>query len=96
MDAGVIRRFPQESAVLTEYINTAMERARVEHIGDGTYFAEIPGFVGAWGNGPTAQAAREDLRGGLEAWIVFGLRHNHPMPELNGMDLSFKVAAEVA
>jgi hypothetical protein len=76
--------------MITEYINAAMKRGYAEPIGDGTYFAEIPGVVGVWGNAPTAEGSLTDLRSALESWIAFGLRLNHDFPEVDGMDLSFR------
>src|SRR5207244_390554 len=76
--------------MITDYINAAMKRAIAEPIGDGSYFAEIPGFVGVWGNAPTAEGSLADLRGALESWIALGLRLNHDFPEVDGMDLSFR------
>jgi predicted RNase H-like HicB family nuclease len=59
--------------MLTKYIEAAMKKAHYELIEDGTFWGNIPGFQGLWGNAPTLEACREDLKGALEVWLVLGL-----------------------
>ena len=40
--------------MFTEYVEKAMKQADYELIEDGTYFGDIPGFDGVWGNGEDA------------------------------------------
>ena len=74
--------------MLTEYIQAAMHRANYEAIGDGTYFAEIPGFDGLWANAQTLEATRDELEEVLEGWIILGLRQGHTLPVVDGIDLT--------
>jgi len=62
--------------MLTKYIEAAMKKAHYELIEDGTFWGNIPGFQGVWGNGPTLEECREDLRGGLEGWLLLKLWDN--------------------
>jgi len=62
--------------MLTKYIEAAMKKAHYELIEDGTFWGNIPGFQGVWGNGPTLGECREDLSGALEVWLVLGLWMN--------------------
>jgi predicted RNase H-like HicB family nuclease len=83
--------------MLTEYIRGAMRRAKYEVLeDDGSYYGEIPGFQGVWASAKTLEECRDRLQGALETWIVFGLRQNHPMPAVDGEDLSFEEAADAA
>jgi predicted RNase H-like HicB family nuclease len=75
--------------MLTDYIKAAMRSARYEILeDDGTYYGEIPGFQGVWANEATLEATRDELASVLEDWIVLGLRLGHPLPVMDGMDLT--------
>ena len=75
--------------MLTGYIHVAMQKATYELLEDGTFYGEIPGCQGVWGNAATLETCREDLQDALEGWIVLGLRLSHALPILNGIDLNF-------
>ncbi len=48
--------------MLMNYIWTAMRRARYEILlDDGTFYGEIPGLDGVYGNAGTLEACREEL-----------------------------------
>ena len=74
--------------MLTGYIHVAMQKATYELLEDGTFYGEIPGCQGVWGNAATLEACREDLQDALEGWIVLGL-HLGYVPTLDGIDLNF-------
>lgn len=76
--------------MLTEYIKAAMHRAKYKLIGDETFFGEIPGLDGLWANAETLEACRDELEESLEEWILLGLQLGHPIPAIDGIDLSFK------
>ena len=60
--------------MLTKYIEAAMKLARYEIIeDDGSYWGEIPGFEGVWGNGTSLDGCREDLQDSLEGWLALKL-----------------------
>ena len=56
--------------MLTEYIKAAMKQAKYKTIEDGTYFGDIPGFQGVWGNAKTLEECQIELREVLEEWLV--------------------------
>ncbi len=56
--------------MLTEYIEAAMKQAKYKTIEDGTYFGDIPGFQGVWGNAKTLKECQTELREVLEEWLV--------------------------
>lgn len=76
--------------MLTEYILAAMHRAKYKLIGDETFFGEIPGLDGLWANAETLEACRDELEESLEEWILLGLQLGHPIPAIDGIELSFK------
>jgi predicted RNase H-like HicB family nuclease len=75
--------------MLTEYIEMALARARVEKMEDGRFFACIPDFKGVWADGDSSEASLKELRGVLEEWLVIALREDDTLPELSGVSLNF-------
>lgn len=73
--------------MLTEYIKAAMRRAHYKILEDGTFFGEIEGFPGLWSNASSLEEARDELKGGLEEWIVLGLKRGDAMPMVGGAHL---------
>jgi predicted RNase H-like HicB family nuclease len=79
--------------MFTKYVK-AMQEAKYDSMEDGTFFGEIAGFQGVWGNAPTLEGCRDDLMGSLEAWLIVGLWMNdEDLPKLGKLDL---VPREVA
>ena len=73
--------------MLTEYIRTAIGRARYEILDDGSFYGEIPGFQGVYANADTLEGCREELQEVLEGWIILGLRMGHPLPVIDNLQL---------
>ena len=80
--------------MLTAYINAAMRNAHYELLerGEG-YIGKIPGLQGVWANADTLEACRNDLREVLEEWIVLGLKMNHRIPVIDGLELNLEKVA---
>jgi predicted RNase H-like HicB family nuclease len=74
--------------MLTEYIREAMRQAHYELMENGRFFGSIAPCRGAWGEGTTLEACREDLREALETWILVGLRHGDALPVIGEIDLN--------
>ena len=75
--------------MLTEYIQATMRKAHYEILPEKEgYFGVIEGFQGVWAQADTLEACREELREVLEEWIVLGLRMGHPLPVIEGINLS--------
>jgi predicted RNase H-like HicB family nuclease len=75
--------------MLTPYIAAAMRHATYEILpDDGSYYGEIPGFQGVYANAPTLEACREQLQEVLEEWILLGVALHHPLPTVDGLDLT--------
>lgn len=76
--------------MLIAYIQAAMRHAAYKILEDGTYFGEIPGLRGLWANASTLEACRDELQSSLEDWILLGVRLNHTLPVVDGLDLNAK------
>jgi predicted RNase H-like HicB family nuclease len=84
----------KEAIMLTRYIQAVMHRARYEILpDDGTFYGEIPGFQGVWANAATLEACREELEEVLEEWILLGVAQHHPLPVIDGIDLTVREVA---
>ncbi len=81
--------------MLTDYIRAAMRRAKYDKLygGEG-YVGEIDDCPGLLGHGSTLDDCREDLEGALETWIMVGLWHHHPLPVIDGIELTVRAAEE--
>ena len=69
--------------MLTDYIYTAMNRAKYEILDDGIFYGEIPDCQGVWSSAKTLEQCRENLQDALEGWIILGLRLGHQLPILD-------------
>jgi len=79
--------------MLTEYIKSALRRARYEILpDDGTFYGHIPGFDGVYANQDTLEACRDELEEVLEEWILVRVSRNLSLPVINGKDLSIRKA----
>jgi len=75
--------------MLTDYIRAAMRRARYEILpDDGTFYGEIPGFDGVYANAKALEACREELEEVLDAWLLFRVSRNLPLPGVDGLELA--------
>ena len=50
----------------------------------------------AWANADTLEGCRNELEGVLEDWILVGLWMHHPLPIVDGIELTVKAVQEVA
>lgn len=73
--------------MLAQYMAKALEGAEYKKLGNGTWFAEIPGFPGVWANAPTVEACRRELLEVLEEWLLLKLRDGDPIPTVEGIEI---------
>ncbi|MCK4234132.1 type II toxin-antitoxin system HicB family antitoxin [candidate division WOR-3 bacterium] len=79
--------------MLTEYIRTAMKKAKYEILSDdNTFYGEIPGFDGVYANADTLEVCHNELEEVLEEWIFFKISRNLPLPIVEGIELTIKEA----
>jgi len=74
--------------VLSDYIEQAMAQAVYDKLEDDTYVGRIPSCKGVIAFGATLYECAEELRSTLEDWILVGLKLNHPLPVISGVDLN--------
>ncbi len=80
--------------MLTSYIRAAMRRAKYEILSDdNSFYGEIPGFQGVYGNADALEACREELEEALEEWILFRVSRNLSLPIVDGIELTIKEVA---
>ncbi len=79
--------------MLTQYIQTAMRRAKYELMENGRFFARIPDCAGLWAEAASLEECRDELQSTLEDWLLLGLQLGHELPVLDGIDLNRKAAA---
>lgn len=83
--------------MLTKYINAAMSKAHYEILPDGEgYYGKIDKLQGIWANAETLESCREELQEVLEEWVLLGLKQNHHIPPIDGIDLNVDTKKAVA
>jgi len=83
-----------KTTLLTSYITAAMRRARYEILPENEgYFGTIDMLPGVWANAASLEVCRDQLQEVLEEWIVLGLRMEHDLPEIDGIQLGIQEAA---
>ncbi|MDJ0901402.1 MAG: type II toxin-antitoxin system HicB family antitoxin [Xenococcus sp. MO_188.B8] len=80
---------------LLNYCEKVLQKAQYKKLEDETWFAEIEGFEGVWGNGLTVEECRQDLLEVLEEWIILKLQDGDPLPVIDGMEIKVTAVAEV-
>ena len=79
--------------MLTEYLNAALKKAEYKKIDDGTWYADIPGFIGVWANADSVEGCRSELREVLEEWLILKIRDEDLIPTINGFGIHIKQEA---
>lgn len=85
----------EKKMILLNYCEKALQKAQYKRLNDGTWFAEIEGFQGVWGNGLTVEECRQDLLEVLEEWIILKLQDGDPLPIIDGLEIKVTTVAEV-
>jgi predicted RNase H-like HicB family nuclease len=81
--------------ILVKYCEKALQQAKYKTLEDGTWFSEIDGFEGVWGNGGTVEECRTDLLEALEEWVILKLQDGDPLPVVDGVAIKVSEVAEV-
>ena len=74
--------------ILSEYVDSATAQALYEKLEDGTYSGNIPDCPGVVAFGLSLRECQDELRSTLEDWILVGIKLNHPLPVIAGIDLN--------
>lgn len=76
----------------TDYIQTALRRARCEWLADdGLHYCEISDLPGVWASGEDEAATRAELHEVLEGWIALGSAMRHPFSPLDGVEFEVRL-----
>jgi predicted RNase H-like HicB family nuclease len=79
--------------MLIEYIHFAIEKAEYKKLDDGSWFAEIPDFLGVWDNAKTLDECRSELIEVLEEWLILKIKDGDHVPIVKGIDINIKEPA---
>jgi predicted RNase H-like HicB family nuclease len=64
---------------MTEYVYSAMAKARYQVLEDGSYYGEIFLCPGVWATGDTVEDCRDALRDVLAEWLESAYEDREPM-----------------
>ncbi|MGK7887056.1 MAG: type II toxin-antitoxin system HicB family antitoxin [Crocosphaera sp.] len=81
--------------LLVDYCEKALKKAKYKQLKDGTWFAEIDGFQGVWGNGLTIEECRQDLLEVLEEWIILKLQDGDTLPIVDNLELKVTTVSDI-
>ncbi len=74
--------------MLIEYIEEVLKRARYEIIEDKEpYYGEIAELKGVWATGKTLEECRNNLKEGIEGWILLSIKKGLPIPKLGDFEI---------
>ena len=91
-----VRYAHRGEAMISEYIQAALERARYEIIDDQEpYYGEVRELAGVWASGGTLEECRRQLVDVIEGWIVVRLRNGMAIPPLGDSTISEPKSIEV-
>lgn len=78
--------------ILSGYLDQAMAEAEYDKLEDGSFAGRIPSCTGVIAFGATLRQCEEELRSTLEDWVLVGLKLQHDLPVLSGIDLNRRLA----
>ena len=77
--------------MLTQYLGAALRQAHYEFLSEERqFYGEIASCNGVYATGKSLEECRDELADVLEAWILFRLHRNVPLPVIDGLELSVK------
>ena len=74
--------------ILSEYLAGALAYSEYDKLEDGTYAGRIPICPGVLAFGVSLRECQDELRSTLEDWIWVGVKLNHALPIVDGIDLN--------
>ncbi len=74
--------------ILSAYIEQALAQAQYDKLEDGTFGGRISICKGVVAFGSTLVECEDQLRSTLEDWILVGIKLNHSLPVIAGIDLN--------
>lgn len=80
--------------ILSDYVDQALGEAEYDKLEDGTFAGRVPSCTGVLAFGQTLRECEDELRSTLEDWILLGLKLDHELPVIAGIDLNRRPAHE--
>jgi len=80
--------------ILTGYIDSALSYAEYDKLEDGSFSGRIPVCKGVIAFGKSLRECENELQSTLEDWILVGLKLNHQLPIIDGLDLNMEPSDE--
>ncbi len=74
--------------ILSDYVQESLAEAIYDKLEDGSYAGKIPSCEGVLAFGATLRECEDELHSTLEDWILVGLKLDHPLPVIAGIDLN--------
>lgn len=75
--------------LLIRYVTVAMRGAVPQQLEGSGWYADLPGFPGVWGNGPSLKECLDSLADILREWVVVKLaKGDRDVPVLDTIDLN--------
>jgi len=74
--------------ILTEYVTCALAEAAYEKLDGGTFSGRIPACIGVVAFGTAFQECEIELQSSREGRILLGLKADHKLPGIDGIDLN--------
>jgi predicted RNase H-like HicB family nuclease len=76
--------------MITDYIDTALRRARYEQMDDKEYCGTVRGLSGVIATGRTLEECRDQLAEVIEEWILVRVSRGLPVPRLGGVTVEVR------
>jgi predicted RNase H-like HicB family nuclease len=80
--------------ILTDYVEQAMLLATYDKLQDSTFVGKISQCKGVIAFATTLRECEIELRSTLEDWILVGLKLEHALPVIAGIDLNREAQLE--
>lgn len=78
----------QTRYIITDYLDHALAQAEYDKLEDNTFAGRIPSCKGVVAFGATLRECEDELRSTLEDWLLLGLKLQHVLPEIAGINLN--------
>jgi predicted RNase H-like HicB family nuclease len=85
----VIFRRPMPMQLISQYAQAAVRHAVTRQLEDGTWFAEVKGFEGAWSTEGSQKEALDVLEDVIFEWVILKIRdEDRDLPVIDSLDLN--------
>ena len=79
--------------MISDYVETALHRARYKLLEDKSFAAIVPGLRGVIATGKTLEDCRAELAEVIEEWILFRVSRGLAIPSLGKQSIKIRKAS---